>query len=174
MRNDAIPSPTHRSTHVSTVIGFSKKSPASSPVAKSPPASAIRRSAVVIVNPIGRSTRGNRSGRDRRSRGGPSETASAAAGADSSTAAPPAKTYSQIGSGNLYETGAACARRSSTDPPLAPSVGAPPVARGAPPDAATMPAAERSPVAQLAEHPAVNRRVVGSSPTRGATGKHWR
>src|SRR5918995_985444 len=26
----------------------------------------------------------------------------------------------------------------------------------------------RSPVAQLAEHPAVNRRVVGSSPTRGA------
>ena len=27
----------------------------------------------------------------------------------------------------------------------------------------------RSPVAQLAEHPAVNRRVVGSSPTRGAT-----
>jgi hypothetical protein len=25
----------------------------------------------------------------------------------------------------------------------------------------------RSPVAQLAEHPAVNRRVVGSSPTRG-------
>ena len=33
---------------------------------------------------------------------------------------------------------------------------------------ATMPAAERSPVAQLAEHPAVNRRVVGSSPTRGA------
>ena len=26
-----------------------------------------------------------------------------------------------------------------------------------------------SPVAQLAEHPAVNRRVVGSSPTRGAT-----
>src|SRR5437879_4052927 len=31
-----------------------------------------------------------------------------------------------------------------------------------------MPAAERSPVAQLAEHPAVNRRVVGSSPTRGA------
>src|SRR6266540_6733073 len=35
-------------------------------------------------------------------------------------------------------------------------------------DPATMPAAERSPVAQLAEHPAVNRRVVGSSPTRGA------
>src|SRR4051794_39213094 len=31
-----------------------------------------------------------------------------------------------------------------------------------------MPRAEhRSPVAQLAEHPAVNRRVVGSSPTRG-------
>jgi hypothetical protein len=27
----------------------------------------------------------------------------------------------------------------------------------------------RSPVAQLAEHPAVNRRVVGSSPTRGAS-----
>src|SRR5207245_3280981 len=27
---------------------------------------------------------------------------------------------------------------------------------------------ERSPVAQLAEHSAVNRRVVGSSPTRGA------
>ena len=36
--------------------------------------------------------------------------------------------------------------------------------------AATIPRAEhRSPVAQLAEHPAVNRRVVGSSPTRGAT-----
>ena len=35
---------------------------------------------------------------------------------------------------------------------------------------ATMPPAERrSPVAQLAEHPAVNRRVVGSSPTRGAS-----
>ena len=30
-------------------------------------------------------------------------------------------------------------------------------------------AAARSPVAQLAEHPAVNRRVVGSSPTRGAS-----
>ena len=30
------------------------------------------------------------------------------------------------------------------------------------------PGARRSPVAQLAEHPAVNRRVVGSSPTRGA------
>ena len=30
-------------------------------------------------------------------------------------------------------------------------------------------AEHRSPVAQLAEHPAVNRRVVGSSPTRGAT-----
>src|SRR6187399_95977 len=29
------------------------------------------------------------------------------------------------------------------------------------------PAEHRSPVAQLAEHPAVNRRVVGSSPTRG-------
>ena len=29
--------------------------------------------------------------------------------------------------------------------------------------------AERSPVAQLAEHSAVNRRVVGSSPTRGAS-----
>ena len=28
-------------------------------------------------------------------------------------------------------------------------------------------AEHRSPVAQLAEHPAVNRRVVGSSPTRG-------
>jgi hypothetical protein len=27
----------------------------------------------------------------------------------------------------------------------------------------------RSPVAQLAEHPAVNRRVVGSSPTRGVS-----
>src|SRR3954464_5938284 len=27
----------------------------------------------------------------------------------------------------------------------------------------------RSPVAQLAEHPTVNRRVVGSSPTRGAS-----
>src|SRR5436305_4300943 len=31
-----------------------------------------------------------------------------------------------------------------------------------------MAAAERSQVAQLVEHPAVNRRVVGSSPTRGA------
>ena len=31
-------------------------------------------------------------------------------------------------------------------------------------------AARRSPVAQLAEHPAVNRRVVGSSPTRGVQG----
>src|SRR5207249_6250260 len=30
-------------------------------------------------------------------------------------------------------------------------------------------AEHRSPVAQLAEHPAVNRRVVGSSPTRGAS-----
>jgi hypothetical protein len=30
------------------------------------------------------------------------------------------------------------------------------------------PVERRSPVAQLAEHPAVNRRVVGSSPTRGA------
>src|SRR2546421_11402013 len=29
-------------------------------------------------------------------------------------------------------------------------------------------AEHRSPVAQLVEHPAVNRRVVGSSPTRGA------
>ena len=35
--------------------------------------------------------------------------------------------------------------------------------------AATLPAANRSPVAQLAEHSAVNRRVVGSSPTRGAS-----
>jgi hypothetical protein len=37
----------------------------------------------------------------------------------------------------------------------------------------------RSPVAQLAEHPAVNRRVVGSSPTRGASqvleiGTNWK
>src|SRR5437667_163216 len=31
-------------------------------------------------------------------------------------------------------------------------------------------AEHRSPVAQLAEHPAVNRRVVGSSPTRGVGG----
>ena len=31
------------------------------------------------------------------------------------------------------------------------------------------PAEHRSPVAQLAEHPAVNRRVVGSSPTRGVS-----
>jgi class 3 adenylate cyclase len=31
----------------------------------------------------------------------------------------------------------------------------------------------RSPVAQLAEHPAVNRRVVGSSPTRGATDRYF-
>ena len=33
--------------------------------------------------------------------------------------------------------------------------------------------AERSPVAQLAEHSAVNRRVVGSSPTRGASLSKW-
>jgi hypothetical protein len=33
-----------------------------------------------------------------------------------------------------------------------------------------LPLGGRSPVAQLAEHPAVNRRVVGSSPTRGAEG----
>src|SRR5437868_397386 len=33
----------------------------------------------------------------------------------------------------------------------------------------SVPAERRSPVAQLAEHPAVNRRVVGSSPTRGAS-----
>ena len=35
-------------------------------------------------------------------------------------------------------------------------------------DFAAIAAEHRSPVAQLAEHPAVNRRVVGSSPTRGA------
>src|SRR5207247_8929610 len=62
-------------------------------------------------------------GRERRSRGGPSDTATAAAGAESSTAVPPASTYSQIGSGNLYETGAACASRLSTRQRLAATCG---------------------------------------------------
>src|SRR5207248_244772 len=70
----------------------------------------------------------------------------------------------------------AAARRGRRQSPGRPPAGPPPGAHGDPRVrlGGGYNGARQSPVAQLAEHPAVNRRVVGSSPTRGATGKAWK